>query len=142
MDASIWGGGESEAPIALGQGWGCDGWHPVYLLASAEPGCPASPPPELICSKENKEFHHILTIARLYLQLTSFERFLYACTGLCVSCTLSLVWNLAFSPRVCMTASVFDGKVHGLSLLCCIKGDFRFLILNLTKCNLVILLKE
>ena len=83
MDASVCGGGESEAPIALGQGWGCDGWHPVYLLASAEPGCPASPPPELICSKENKEFHHILSIALLYLQLTSFECFLCLHDALC-----------------------------------------------------------
>ena len=41
-----------------------------------------------------------------------------------------------------MTASVFDGKVHGLSLLCCIKGDFLFLMLNLIKCNLANLLKE
>ena len=97
MDASVWGGGELKAPIALGQGWGCDGWHPVYLLASAEPGCPVSPPQELIGSEENKEFHHILTITRLYLQLTAFECFLYACMMIFVSYTLSLVWKLSLT---------------------------------------------
>lgn len=63
---------------APGQGWGCDGWDPVYLLASTDPGCLVSPPPELIWGKENKEFHYVLTIAHLYLQLTFFEYFLYA----------------------------------------------------------------
>lgn len=71
-------GGDAEAPAAPGQGWGCDGWDLLYLVASPEPGFLASPPPELICTKENKEFHHLLTIAHLYLQLTFFERFLYA----------------------------------------------------------------
>lgn len=71
-------GGDPEIPTAPRQGWGCDQWGSVYLVAPAEPGCLMSPPPELICSKEDKEFRHILTDTRLYSPLTFFECFLYA----------------------------------------------------------------
>lgn len=53
-----------------GAGVGLWGRGFPYFLASPEPGGLVSPPPELICSKENKEFHHIQTITCLYLQLT------------------------------------------------------------------------
>lgn len=96
-------GWDPETPVASGQGWGGDGWQPVYLVPSTEPGCLVSPPPELICSKEDKEFHHILTIARLYLQLTFFECFLYACNMLCVFYMFSLVWKLVFSQSTTIT---------------------------------------
>lgn len=71
-------GGDPATLTVPGQGWGCDGWDPVYLLGSTDPSCLVSPPPELICSKENKEFHYILSMTHSYLQLTFFEGFLYA----------------------------------------------------------------
>lgn len=57
------------SPAPPGQGWGCEGGDSLISWLP-KPGGLASPPPELICSKENKEFHHIQTITCLYLQLT------------------------------------------------------------------------